>query len=144
MNSFRNLKVKYKIFTLVGIFVIGFLVFGAISYRTLNQVKVKGDIYQEIVDSKDLLADILPPPEFLVESYLVALQMETEKDPVKFNQLLERSSQLRKEFEDRQNYWKENLSDPEMKKLLTIECYQPAIEFCNYSGKRLRLAFSRV
>lgn len=131
MNSFRNLKVKYKIFTLVGIFVLGFLAFGAISYRTLNQVKIKGDIYNEIIDSKDLLADILPPPEFLVESYLVALQMEDEKDSVKFNQLLERSSQLRKEFEDRQNYWKENLGDPEMKKLLTIECYQPAIEFFN-------------
>jgi methyl-accepting chemotaxis protein len=33
---------------------------------------VNGPVYQEIVYGKDLIADILPPPLYIVESYMLA------------------------------------------------------------------------
>ena len=36
----------------------------------LGQLKVNGPIYRQIVLGKDLIADILPPPEYVIESYL--------------------------------------------------------------------------
>ncbi|GEM_PF-5573371 len=32
-------------------------------------------MYNEIVLGKDIVADILPPPEYIVETYLTALQL---------------------------------------------------------------------
>ncbi|MCY0146750.1 hypothetical protein OEG84_03210 [Hoeflea sp. G2-23] len=37
-----------------------------------EDLKVTGPVYTEIVDNKDLLADILPPPLYVVESYMLA------------------------------------------------------------------------
>ena len=36
----------------------------------LGQLKVNGPIYRQIVLGKDLIADILPPPEYVIEAYL--------------------------------------------------------------------------
>lgn len=131
MKTFNNLKVKSKILLLTLVFLIGFLIFGLMAYRTLDEVKVNGPIYKGIIVNKDLLADILPPPEYLIESYLVTLQMKDERDKTKLAALVDRSSQLRKEFEDRQTYWKEILKDDDtdLLRLLSNDCAKPAREF---------------
>ena len=36
---------------------------------------------KEIVQGKDLIADVQPPPEYIIESYLLVLQMVDETDP---------------------------------------------------------------
>ena len=66
--SFKNVKVGKKMSLLPAVFVIGFLGFGAVAYTTLNTVKVNGPLYGDIVLGKDLIADILPPPEYVIES----------------------------------------------------------------------------
>jgi hypothetical protein len=43
------------------------VLFMVVTIATLNTVKVNGPIYQSIVSNKDLTADILPPPAYLVE-----------------------------------------------------------------------------
>lgn len=134
MNSFRNLKVKFKIFTLVGIFVTGFLIYGIISYRTVNEVKVTGEVYQDIVDSKDLLADVLPPPILVLEPYLNVLQMEDEKDGGKLNDLIETNKNFRKQFEEKQDYYVKHLQDDgdvPIRESLTKESGKMASEFFN-------------
>ena len=76
----RNLKVTSKLFVLVGVFVAGVALIGILSQVTLNAVKVTGPLYRSIVQGKDLVADVLPPPEYIIESYLVTLQMLDETD----------------------------------------------------------------
>ena len=74
MNIHR-LKLKHRFLILLTTFFIGFTVYGAVSFHTLNALKVNGPLYQDIVQNKDLVADVLPPPEYIIESYLVTLQM---------------------------------------------------------------------
>ncbi len=40
------------------------------TYFALRTLKVGGHLYGQIVLGKDLLADILPPPEYIIEPYL--------------------------------------------------------------------------
>src|SRR6266571_1421068 len=99
--SLKHLKVGTKLALLVAVFVIGFGAFGLFSYFTLNTVKVNGPLYGTIAQSKDLVADILPPPEYIIESYLLVLQMADETDATKLTVLAEKSNVLRKNFEER-------------------------------------------
>ena len=61
--SFKN-----KLWLLVGVFTAGFVASTLFAFNTLARLKVNGPIYKEIVLQKDLLADILPPPEYLIEA----------------------------------------------------------------------------
>ena len=105
------------------------MLFGLWSYSTLTVVKINGEQYQEIVQGKDLIADILPPPEYIIESYLVTLQMVSETDRNKLSQHIERGKQLRKDFEDRHFYWQKELADGATKTKLTEGAYKPALAF---------------
>ena len=54
----------------------------------LEEPKVNGPVYQRIVQGKDLSADVLPPPEYIIESYLVTLQMERMEDKAELAALI--------------------------------------------------------
>jgi len=56
-------------------FMLVMVVTGVISYLTLSRFKVNGPVYIEIAQQKDLLGDILPPPMYVLETYMTALQM---------------------------------------------------------------------
>ena len=87
MEWFDNLKVKYKFGIVLIIVALGVGVFFYESYNTVQQVKINGDMYGKIIDSKDLIADILPPPDYIVESHLTCFQMLDEHDPQVLDEL---------------------------------------------------------
>jgi methyl-accepting chemotaxis protein len=129
MTGFKNLSVRYKLYCLVGVFALGFLGFGWSASRTLEQVKVNGPYYARIVQGKDLIADVLPPPEYLIESYLVVLQMLDETDRQALAGLANRARTLRSEYEARHAYWLEVLPPSAMKDALVTRSYRPAQDF---------------
>ena len=69
----------------------------------LNELKVNGPAYEKIVYGKDLIADILPPPLYLIESYLMASEIVL--NPEKRDKNLERLKQLESDYNTRQAYW---------------------------------------
>ena len=38
----------------------------------INKLKIGGALYEQVVLGKDLIADILPPPAYVIEAYLVS------------------------------------------------------------------------
>jgi len=136
------MTLKGKLILISSIFAVGFVISGVFSETTLNQVKVNGPIYDGIVQQKDLLADILPPPEYLVESYLVTEQM-LEADKNELPALVEKSKALERDFEDRHQYWLKELPDGEAKTLLVEKAYTPAKAFLDLQQKKLIPALER-
>ena len=135
--SFKN-----KLWLLVGVFAAGFLISVLFSFSTLNHVKVNGPLYQSIVQQKDLLADILPPPEYLVESYLVSHQLiDTEK--AKLAPLIDKAKSLAKDFEDRHQFWLKELADGPTKTLLVDKSYKPGVELLQLQLHELIPALER-
>src|SRR5882672_2391569 len=127
--SLKHLKVGTKLALLVAVFVIGFGTFGLFSYFTLNTVKVNGPLYGTIAQSKDLVADILPPPEYIIESYLLVLQMADEANQTRLSELTGRYRALEQEYERRHAFWIATLADGKMKDALVDRSYRPATEF---------------
>jgi methyl-accepting chemotaxis protein len=135
--SFKN-----KLWLLVGVFAAGFVVSGLFWSNTLGHVKVNGPVYQDIVQQKDLLADILPPPEYLVESYLVTLQMGS-ADKANLQTLAAKSQTLAKDFEDRHQYWQKELPAGPAKTLLIEKAYQPGKEMIELQQREFVPALQR-
>jgi len=143
MIKFNNLKVKYKILTLIGIAVFGFLLLGINFYRTLVKVEVNGELYNGIVLQKDLLADILPPPEYLVESYLIALQMSNTNNREEIPELIEHSKKLREEYNTRHEFWEKELTDKQTREVFLKKSYEPAMEFFEIFDKEFLPAIQK-
>jgi methyl-accepting chemotaxis protein len=81
----------------------GFCLALGILLYSLQQVKIEGPEYQRIVDSKDLVADILPPPMFVVEAYLTAT--ETAQHPEETDANIAILQKLRQDFDTRFAVW---------------------------------------
>jgi methyl-accepting chemotaxis protein len=129
MSVIRNLSVKAKLSLLVGCFVIGFISLSLFSFGTLDQVKVNGPYYRQIVAGKDLIADILPPPEYIIESYLVVSELNDETDQAKQEALVNKGKKLREEYEQRHEFWVRELEAGELKEIMVTTSYRPAVEF---------------
>ena len=116
INRLSSLKLKTQLLLLVGVMVIGFVFAGVMADRAFNKVLVNGNVYQNIQAHKDLAADILPPPAYLLESWQVALEMAAIKN-APLQPLIEKSNQLSDAFTQRAKYWIE--TQPQFNKILT-------------------------
>ena len=123
------MSLRMKLLSLIGFCAIAFIGFSLVSLTTLNKVKINGDEYNRIAQEKDLIADILPPPEYLVEAYLVIYQMVEETDDAKLKELIGKSKKLREEYDERHKYWADKLPDGSLKSELIATSYKPAINF---------------
>lgn len=101
-----------------------------------QQLRINGPLYHEIIKGKDLLADILPPPYYILESYLVALQMRTSTDTQQIQQLAERFNQLQSDYEGRYSYWQEQTLDEATRQLVSRTTYDPAQRFFGTAQSR--------
>jgi hypothetical protein len=104
-----NVPVRKRLYLLSGVFVSGLLILTFSLVFTMARVKVNGPVYKSIVNNKDLVADILPPPEYIIETYLTSFQLMQENDPAVRRQLVEKCASLRKEFETRHEFWSRGL-----------------------------------
>jgi methyl-accepting chemotaxis protein len=76
------------------------LALGAIA---LDKLEVTGPLYMQIAAGKDLIGDILPPPEYVIEAYLDAnLAAQHPADLPKYQADF---SSLQQQYNDRHTYW---------------------------------------
>jgi methyl-accepting chemotaxis protein len=143
LGFIKNLKIARKFALLAIIIAIGFGAFGVFSYSTLTLVMVNGPLYHNIVQGKDLIADILPPPDYLVESYLVVFQMIEETNPSKVQELTRKCKSLRDDYESRHQYWKQDLPEGQLKELMVETSYRPAIRFLDLRDSEFMSAIAR-
>ncbi|CUW38206.1 Methyl-accepting chemotaxis protein(HAMP linker domain,194-258;Methyl-accepting chemotaxis protein (MCP) signalling domain,302-556) [Magnetospirillum sp. XM-1] len=94
----------------------------------LGELKVNGPVYGRIIQAKDLVADILPPPEYIIESYLTASQALA-AGPAELASLKETMARLRKDYDDRHKYWQDQTLDASVRDGLLVESYKPAVQF---------------
>lgn len=127
----NKMKVGYKLLLLVVIFVLGFSAFGGYANKIITDIKVNGKMYKEIIMGKDLVADILPPPEYIVESHLTTLELLNENDKAKIEELIKYEGNLEKDYDTRHQIWCNDLPEGSMKKIMVEDAYKPAKEYFN-------------
>ena len=128
-NVLGSMKIKGKLVLLTIVSLTGLLFYFMYSNTLMKKIRVNGPIYNEIVMNKDLVADILPPPEYIIEAYFTAFEIREEKDPQALSKLLDQCNQLKKDYDERHAFWVENLPEGEMKRRMIQDSYDPAKDF---------------
>ncbi|HET9954075.1 MAG TPA: methyl-accepting chemotaxis protein, partial [Polyangiaceae bacterium] len=106
-------------------------------------IRVGGPYYAQIVQSKDLIADILPPPAYIIESYLLVFQAANSTDPNEQKVLTQRLARTETEYWQRQQVWREQLGESRMKTTLVVGSAQPAKLFFQLIHERFLPALER-
>ncbi len=123
-----NAKMRVKLFYILGVSIIAIFSILGISQYVLNNVKIGSSNYQEIINSKDLLADILPPPAYILEARLVSFEIIHAKTKEDRSELLTKLSQLEKDLNARNEYWKTTLTNQELYSQFEL-AYKSAIKY---------------
>lgn len=118
MNRFAyKLDNSAKLAAIAGLATIAFAVYGFYCFNTVSQVKINGPQYHRIAMGHELVADVLPPSEYLVETYLVAFEM-MDADGADLLELILKSRRLKQSFLERNAYWNSVLTDDSLKRAL--------------------------
>lgn len=125
----RNSQLSRQLSFFVAGFIALFALFVGLSGYTLQQVRVMGPIYTEIDQGNALIADVLPPPQYIIESYLLALRIKDESDAAKRQALIERGTELRVEYDARLAFWKRTLPAGALSDVMTSTSAKSAIDF---------------
>ncbi|MDR2941006.1 MAG: methyl-accepting chemotaxis protein [Treponema sp.] len=131
MNLFANVSIGKKLMILLLVFIIGYTIFGVVSFSTLDVLRIRGNLYNQIVMSKDLIADVLPPPGYIIESYLDVLQLVDETDPARMDYFFSELKRLQADYNERHQFWLNEplLEQGELRDAMLKGAYDPAIQF---------------
>jgi methyl-accepting chemotaxis protein len=112
------------------------------SNYALSQLKVGGPIYDKIKLGNDLVADILPPPEYVIEAYLeVTLALQ---DPSSLAARRERLVQLKKDYDERRDFWSKSDLDPGIKARLVEKSHGDVQRFWNLTEQSFLPALAKA
>ena len=96
----------------------GLMVLAAASWLAIETVRVGGPLYERIVAGKDLTADILPPPLYVVEGYLDAKLAYAAGPSADLRHAAQSLARHRAEYDARLSYWRAIDFDPAVKSVL--------------------------
>jgi PAS domain S-box-containing protein len=124
-----RLTVRRKLRLLTLLFVAGYVTLLFMANDTLQETEVNGPYYQQIIRGKDVIADVLPPPEYIIESYLLVLQMVESDDPRQLELFTHKLRQLENQYVERHVFWLKDLPDGELRQALLVDSFGPAQKF---------------
>ena len=133
MNVIRNFSIRTKLSLLTAFLLTLIFVNSLFNRKTLNEVRVLGPLYSEIASGKDLVADILPPPAYIIETYLTSHALADAEDLAESNRLIEVLDVHKTAFEQRMDHWGKVLPEGTLRESLlgdarttAEECYKIA------------------
>ena len=105
-----RISIRKVIYSFGAAVAVGLLIAVAMSLWATNQIRVGGPTYTKIIQGKDLVADILPPPAYVIESYLEATLALNNAKPIAESSAALR--ELKKQYDERYEFWvKSDLAD---------------------------------
>ena len=111
MRKFSSIKSRINLLVALG--VVALAVTSVISISGFRELRVGGPRYAQIAQNNLLLADVLPPPLYIIEADLVASQMTDAtdaKDTARIAELARTFDKLRGDYRDRSIYWQTTLT----------------------------------
>ncbi|MBX9774315.1 MAG: HAMP domain-containing protein [Xanthobacteraceae bacterium] len=135
-------SIKTVIYSFGAVMALGLLIAVAASLWATHQIRVGGPTYTKIVQGKDLVADILPPPAYIIESYLEAtLALNNAKPIAESTAALQ---ELKKQYEERYKYWLESDLADSMKIKMTKDSHDHVLAFWSALEGQLLPALQRA
>lgn len=105
-----------------------------VNRQSLDTLRIGGPLYDRIVQGKDLVADVLPPPAYIIEAYLEATLAL--RNPASAGRHQERITRLEADFTQRNEYWTKADFDRGVQDRLTDAAGEPARQFFSIASAR--------
>jgi methyl-accepting chemotaxis protein len=138
-----RLSVRSTFTVVVVAAIMGMSAMTLIAWDTLRTVRVDGPMFNRIVERKDLLADILPPPLFAVEATLASFTVSDAPSNEELRAFREQVERLRSEFQARETFWAEGLDAGAIRTALERETVPTGMEVFRLISTQLVPALSR-
>ena len=137
----RSLKSMATLLVFGVTMAVGIGVAVAISAYSMTKIRIGGATYERIVQTKDLVADILPPPLYIIEAYLEATRAAYFETPVA--DAKKRVAELRKDYDTRRAYWQGSDLDTGIRDKLTEASHAYVAKFWTVFDDKLVPALER-
>ena len=121
------LRTKLLVFN-VGMVVVTLAVLVGLD-QAFERVRINGPLYKAIDGGQAVVADILPPPLFIVESHLAVFELidaQAHGDTTRVGLLESRLREREADFEARHQEWMRRLPPGEVKSALVDASYAPS------------------
>jgi PAS domain S-box-containing protein len=142
-SGLRNINMKSKVTWLVLTFLVGFLSFGIFTHTTIQDIRIGGPRYIQVVADKVLLADGMPPFLYVVESYLSTHLMQDTADEASRTEAIRRYKSYKKSYEKSMANWSGKLADGAIKNILTTDAKKSADAIFEVTDNELLPAMPR-
>lgn len=110
------------------ILILGFLLIAYWQgYSRIAEIRVGGPIQRELQQSSDLVADILPPPEYVIEPFLEANILKNDATDYADHAL--RIDRLKAEYDGRHEYWRSQEMNAQLKQAIVEDTHRHAVRF---------------
>lgn len=125
----------------------GAVLLGALAFLILvvsfsvNKIRFGGSMHQDNQRVSDLVADILPPPAYVIEPYLEATLLL--QNPRSLPEGRARLAELEKSFNERIGYWEASALDDDLKQSLLTGSTDKARAFWNELDRQFLPAIAR-
>ena len=138
------LRTKLVVFN-VGMVVVTLAVLVGLD-RAFEHVRIDGPLYRAIDGGQAVVADILPPPLFIVESHLTVFELvdaQAHGDTARAGLLEARLREREAEYESRHQQWVRELPPGVVKSALVDASYAPAVTYFRVVDRELLPALHR-
>lgn len=125
----QHLKIKSRLLLMMAVLSIGLILSGIVSYILIQNIRIGGTYYNRLLQSKDLVADILPPPLFIIESYLLAFQEIAEENGIERDRLIQKNKALQKQYYEAHAKWVNFLPNTYLKELIIEKSNEIVLNF---------------
>jgi methyl-accepting chemotaxis protein WspA len=133
----RQLSFRMRMALLVSVFLGGLAVTHFMYIEMIRSVRIHSPNYERIISDKDLIANVLPPPQYIIGSYLKVFQIMDAKDEAEREEFIEGFRKLRKEYDNCHKEWDERLEAGDLRDKLIGDSYDAAILFYDAVEKEL-------
>ena len=121
----KKMSIKSQLAGMLAGIVFLLVIFAIIVWISVGSISLAAD---GMGNGKDVVADILPPPLYLLEAELTVLQLQDAKVE-EAPPLLAKLVSLKKDYDDRNVFWEKEALDPAVKKALLGDQKQAADSF---------------
>ncbi|WP_084582216.1 methyl-accepting chemotaxis protein [Sphingomonas azotifigens] len=99
----------------------------AVSAWRIHTIRMGGPMHRASMEIADLNADILPPPEYIIEPYLEATLLLDH--PERIDATRTRLTELRKAYDERHAVWEQSQLPALLKRAILTDTHAPAMRF---------------
>jgi methyl-accepting chemotaxis protein len=135
------MKIRFAIYLFGAVIGASIIVAVMLNLLVVSQIRVGGPMYDQVVQGKDLVADILPPPAYIIESYLEATLAYNRAKPISDSR--KRLEELKAQYDERWKYWTDSNLAADLRAKLVDTSHAHVTQFWTALDQKLLPALGR-